>query len=108
LVGTRLFGQVPNLCNSRPSDSKSIETTANLLVENILSDGEERISDAKGDCEPDQSEVAIEATVVLPDVPEATVVLPDVPRQERLQVPLHEREPPTPDADLRPEPHAHR
>jgi hypothetical protein len=77
-------------------------------VENILSDGEERISDAKGDCEPDQSEVAIEATVVLPDVPEATVVLPDVPRQERLQVPLHEREPPTPDADLRPEPHAHR
>ncbi|CAI0411337.1 unnamed protein product [Linum tenue] len=36
--------------------------------------------------------------MVLPDVPEA------VQGRERVQVPLYEREPPAPDADLRPKP----
>ncbi|KAK3189181.1 hypothetical protein Dsin_028742 [Dipteronia sinensis] len=42
-----------------------------------------------------------EAEMVLPDVPEA------MPRRERLQVPLHEREPPASDATFRPERRSH-
>jgi hypothetical protein len=51
-----------------------------------LSDGEERVPDAEGDGEQDQSEGALEAAPLG-------------------EVPLHEREPAAADADLRSEPH---
>ncbi|CAK9134513.1 unnamed protein product [Ilex paraguariensis] len=74
-----------------------------LIAEEIAdfvrkSNGEERFSNSKGNCELNQSKGSAEILMVLPDV------LETMPRREWIQVSLHERVPPAPNGGLRPKP----